>query len=121
VLHGGRRRSSEGAGFGDVGRHGTDAMALGVGGQQAGHNDAGAQWQLLGAGGSVSERGSAAWGADRSAAATVPGGGTGRRARVAQCQAAQIQTGFKNISKGFKNSSNLTDPKGTFPCSKNHK
>jgi hypothetical protein len=77
VLHGGRRRSSEGAGFGDVGRHGTDAMALGVGGQQAGHDDAGAQWQLLGAGGSVSERGSAAWGADRSAAATVPGGGTG--------------------------------------------
>jgi hypothetical protein len=33
--------------------------------------------QRLGAGGSVSEWGSAAWGTDRWAAATVPGGGTG--------------------------------------------
>jgi hypothetical protein len=33
--------------------------------------------QRLGAGGSASEWGSAAWGTDRWAAATVPGGGTG--------------------------------------------
>jgi hypothetical protein len=30
-----------------------------------------------------------------------------RWARMAQCQAARIQTGFKNISNGFKNSPNF--------------
>jgi hypothetical protein len=42
-----------------------------------------------------------------------------RRARAAQCRAARILTGFKNISNGFKILQTLTNPKGVFPCSKN--
>jgi hypothetical protein len=44
-----------------------------------------------------------------------------RQARVAQCRAARIQTGFKNISNGFKILQTMTDPKGVFTSSKNSK
>jgi hypothetical protein len=41
-----------------------------------------------------------------------------RWARAAQCRAARIQTGFKNILIEFKFAQTLANSKGTFPCSK---
>jgi hypothetical protein len=44
-----------------------------------------------------------------------------RWALAAQCRAARIPTGLKNISNKFKFAQTLADLKAVFPCSKNCK
>jgi hypothetical protein len=121
-----------GAGFGDVGRHSTDTAVPGCsdsGGWRTPHGRGGHGCDRGGRWGATTR----ARVADRWGAMTRGPGGSGwvreaarrgaltcgprpqcravalanRRARAAWCWAAWIQTGFKNISNGFKKSPNF--------------
>jgi hypothetical protein len=65
----------------------------------------------------VSERGSAARGADWWATATLPSGGTGGQAGLSGTVLVSVDSNrIQNISNGFKILQTLTDPKGVFLC-----